>query len=118
MVDENKVYRRKERIGLVVSDKADKTISVLVERRALHPVYGKSVLHSKKYLAHDEKGEAHLGDTVKIRETRPLSKRKRFRLVAVIERNKRANVTLAVGESVVDDFKKPKKPTAVAEAKS
>ena len=105
----------KERVGRVVSDKAQKSITVLVERRTSHPVYGKSVLSSKKYLVHDEKNDARIGDLVRIRETRPLSKRKRFYLLTVLERNKRAEVNLAVGESVIEEFKKPKhKPVAVA----
>ncbi|RLD68263.1 MAG: 30S ribosomal protein S17 [Bacteroidetes bacterium] len=79
---------RKERIGVVVSDKMDKTISVVVERKVKHPMYGKFVKKSKKYLAHDEKNEVGIGDTVKIMETRPLSKNKCWRLVEIIERAK------------------------------
>jgi len=79
---------RKERIGVVVSNKMDKTISVLVERKVKHPMYGKFVKKSKKYLAHDEKNEVGIGDTVRIMETRPLSKNKCWRLVEIIERAK------------------------------
>jgi len=79
---------RKERIGVVVSDKMDKTISVLIERKVKHPMYGKFVKKSKKYLAHDEKNDCGIGDTVKIMETRPLSKNKCWRLVEIIERAK------------------------------
>ncbi len=79
---------RKERIGVVVSNKMDKTIAVLVERKVKHPMYGKFVKKSKKYLAHDEKNEVGIGDTVKIMETRPLSKNKCWRLVEIIERAK------------------------------
>ena len=93
--------QRKERVGRVRSDKGQKTISVLVERRALHPVYGKSITFRKAYLVHDEKNTARIGDLVRIRETKPLSKNKRFKLVEVIERNKRAAVSLALGESVI-----------------
>jgi small subunit ribosomal protein S17 len=79
---------RKERIGVVVSNKMDKTISVSVERKVKHPMYGKFVKKSKKYLAHDENNEVGIGDTVKIMETRPLSKNKCWRLVEIIERAK------------------------------
>ena len=79
---------RKTRIGVVVSNKMDKTISVKVERRLAHPIYGKSVKMSKKFMAHDEKNECSIGDTVKIMETRPLSKRKRWRLVDILEKAK------------------------------
>lgn len=96
--------KRKERVGRVASEKAQKTVTVLVERRSTHPVYGKSVSSSKAYLVHDEKNAAHIGDTVRIRESRPLSKRKRYKLVAVLERNKRAAVVLASGEAVIEDF--------------
>lgn len=79
---------RKQRIGLVVSDKMDKTIVVAVEDRVKHPLYGKIVKRTKKYKVHDESNEAHTGDKVLIMETRPLSKEKRWRLVNVIERAK------------------------------
>ena len=79
---------RKERIGVVVSDKMDKSISVLIERKVKHPMYGKFVKKSKKYLAHDEKNDCGIGDTVRIMETRPLSKNKCWRLVEIIERAK------------------------------
>lgn len=78
--------QRKEREGVVVSDCQEKTIVILVERRAPHPIYRKVVRSSKRYTAHDEQNEAKLGDTVRIVETRPMSKRKRWRLVAVIRR--------------------------------
>ena len=77
---------RKVRIGVVVSDKADKTVTVQVEKRFSHPLYGKQVARNKKYLAHDEKNEAQAGDLVEIQETRPLSKTKRWRLVRVVEK--------------------------------
>ncbi|TZE82729.1 30S ribosomal protein S17 [Calorimonas adulescens] len=80
--------KRKERIGFVVSDKMDKTIVVAVEDRVQHPLYGKIVRRTKKYKAHDEKNEAHIGDKVLIMETRPLSKEKRWRLVDIVERAK------------------------------
>jgi len=79
---------RKERVGIVTSDKMDKSVVVIVERRVKHPKYGKFVKLSSKFMAHDEKEEAHIGDTVRISETRPLSKLKRWRLVEVIERAK------------------------------
>ncbi len=79
---------RKSRIGIVTSDKMDKTITVTVERKVMHPMYGKFIKKTKKFAAHDEKNECNIGDTVKIMETRPLSKRKTWRLVEIIERAK------------------------------
>ena len=79
---------RKERIGLVVSDKMDKSITVLVERQFRHPIYKKYVRKSRKFMAHDENNECHIGDTVRIMEIRPLSKNKNWRLVEIIERAK------------------------------
>jgi small subunit ribosomal protein S17 len=78
--------RRKVRIGVVVSDKADKTVVVKVERRFPHPLYGKGMARTKKYHAHDEKNEYRVGDTVRIAETRPLSKTKRWRVVGLLDR--------------------------------
>ncbi|MGD8359917.1 MAG: 30S ribosomal protein S17 [Gemmatimonadota bacterium] len=77
---------RKTRIGLVVSDRADKTVTVRVERRFSHPLYGKQVAKTKKYHAHDEENQYRVGDTVRIVETRPLSKMKRWRVAELIER--------------------------------
>ena len=79
---------RKERIGVVTSNKMDKTITVAVKCKEKHPIYGKFVNKTKKYHAHDEKNECNIGDTVRLRETRPLSKLKRWRLVEIIERVK------------------------------
>jgi small subunit ribosomal protein S17 len=79
---------RKERIGKVVSNKMQKSITVAVDRRVKHPIYGKFVHKTTKFMAHDEKNEAGIGDTVRISETRPLSKLKRWRLVEVIEKAK------------------------------
>ena len=84
--DQEQRGRRKTRVGTVVSDKMDKTVVVRVERRYAHPLYGKQVTRSKKYHAHDEKNEYRIGDTVRIMETRPLSKLKRWRVTEVIER--------------------------------
>ena len=78
--------RRKNRIGVIVSDKADKTVTVQVERRFAHPLYGKQVAKTKKYQAHDENNEYKVGDTVRMVETRPLSKTKRWRVDELIER--------------------------------
>jgi small subunit ribosomal protein S17 len=78
--------RRKERVGLIVSDKADKTVTVAVEALVRHPMYKKRVRRSKKFIVHDERNEARVGDTVRIIETRPLSARKRWRLANVISR--------------------------------
>lgn len=80
--------RRKTRVGTVVSDKMDKTVVVSVERRFPHPLYGKQMTRSKKFHAHDENNEYHVGDVVRIVETRPLSKLKRWRVAEVIERAK------------------------------
>ena len=79
---------RKTRIGLVSSDKMDKTITVTVKYKEKHPIYGKFVNKTKKYHAHDEKNEAQVGDCVLLMETRPLSKLKRWRLVEIIEKAK------------------------------
>jgi len=78
--------RRKTRIGVVVSDKADKTVTVQVERRFAHPLYGKQVAKTKKYQAHDENNEYKVGDMVRMVETRPLSRTKRWRVAELIER--------------------------------
>lgn len=79
---------RKERIGQVVSAGMDKSIIVAVERKLKHPMYGKFVRKTSKFMAHDDKNEAGPGDTVRIMETRPLSKRKRWRLIEIIEKAK------------------------------
>ena len=79
---------RKERVGVVVSNKMEKTITVNVDRKIKHAVYGKFMNRSKKFAAHDEKNECGIGDTVRIAETRPLSKNKRWRLVEIIDRAK------------------------------
>lgn len=79
---------RKERVGVVSSNKMDKTITVAVKWKEKHPMYGKFVNKTKKYHAHDGKNECNIGDTVRIMETRPLSKSKRWRLVEIIERAK------------------------------
>jgi len=79
---------RKERVGKVVSNGMDKSITVVVSRRLKHPKYGKFVGRTKKFMAHDETNECGVGDTVRIMETRPLSKTKRWRLVNIIERAK------------------------------
>ena len=76
---------RKERTGVVTSNKMDKSITVAIKWKEKHPIYGKFVNKTKKYHAHDEKNECGIGDTVKIMETRPLSKTKRWRLVQIIE---------------------------------
>jgi len=88
MATELKRKLRKQRTGIVTSDKMDKTITISVERRVKHPIYGKFVKSTKKFKAHDESNECKTGDTVKIMETRPLSKTKRWRLVEIIERAK------------------------------
>lgn len=79
---------RKERVGKVVSNKMQKTITVTVDRKVKHPIYGKFVNKTTKFKAHDEKNEAGIGDTVRIMETRPLSKDKRWRLVEIVEKAK------------------------------
>ena len=79
---------RKERIGVVTSNKMQKSIFVAEVKKVKHPMYGKFVLKTKKYVAHDETNDCNIGDTVKIMETRPLSKSKRWRLVEILERAK------------------------------
>lgn len=90
MSEEKQINRneRKTRIGVVTSDKMDKSIVVQVERRVKHAVYGKIQKKSSTFVAHDENNDCGSGDTVKIMETRPLSKRKRWRLIEIIERAK------------------------------
>ena len=79
---------RKDRVGVVTSDRMEKSIVVAEVKRVKHPMYGKFVLKTKKYVAHDENNDCNIGDTVKIMETRPLSKSKRWRLVEILERAK------------------------------
>ncbi|MDX1617229.1 MAG: 30S ribosomal protein S17 [Balneolaceae bacterium] len=80
--------QRRERTGRVVSDRMDKSITVAVDRQIKHPIYGKYITKTTKYMAHDEENEAKVGDQVQIMSTRPLSKRKTWRLVEIIERAK------------------------------
>jgi small subunit ribosomal protein S17 len=80
--------RRKVRTGVVVSDKMDKTVLVRIDRQVRHSLYGKTVRRSSKLAAHDEENDAHTGDTVRVMETRPLSKSKRWRVVQIVERAK------------------------------
>jgi len=79
---------RKQRTGRVVSNRMDKSITVAVDRQIKHPIYGKFITKTTKYMAHDENNEANIGDIVKIMETRPLSKRKRWRLTEITEKAK------------------------------
>tara|TARA_B100001287_G_C22638990_1_gene509091 strand:- start:239 stop:496 length:258 start_codon:yes stop_codon:yes gene_type:complete len=79
---------RKERVGIVTSNKMEKSVVVSEVKRVKHPMYGKFVLKTKKYVAHDERNDCNIGDTVKIMETRPISKNKCWRLVEIIERVK------------------------------
>ena len=79
---------RKERIGIVTSNKMEKSIVVSEVKRVKHPMYGKFVLRTKKYVAHDEKNDCNIGDTVKIMETKPISKNKCWRIIDIIERAK------------------------------
>ena len=80
--------RRKVRVGVVVSDKMDKTVLVRIDRRVRHPLYKKTVARANKLAAHDETNDAHVGDLVRVVETRPLSKSKRWRVVEIVERAK------------------------------
>ena len=92
MSDNDRANLRKERIGTVVSDKMQKTIVVQVRHKTRHPKLGKVMEKAKKYKAHDEKNEAKAGDVVKIQETRPLSKDKRWRLVEIVKQDSKKNV--------------------------
>lgn len=84
---ENKqISRRKMRVGVVVSNKMNKTVVVKVTRHAEHPLYGKRIIKSKKYVAHDEENVCGMGDQIRIRETRPLSKTKRWELVEIVRK--------------------------------
>jgi len=85
---DTKANLRKQRVGIVSSSKMEKSITVVVERKIMHPIYGKYLKKSKKFTAHDEKNECNEGDTVRIVETRPLSKKKCWRLVEIIDRAK------------------------------
>jgi small subunit ribosomal protein S17 len=85
---ENTRNLRKEVVGVVVSNKMEKSIVIAVKRKEKHPIYGKFVNKTSKFIAHDEKNECNIGDTVRIMETRPLSKNKCWRLVEIIERAK------------------------------
>jgi small subunit ribosomal protein S17 len=87
---EKKVTRnsRKTKTGRVISDKMDKTISVAVEKKVMHPIYKKFFKRTTKFMAHDEKNECNIGDIVKIMETRPLSSKKRWRLIEIVEKAK------------------------------
>ena len=80
--------RRKVRTGVVVSDKMDKTVVVRIDRQVRHSLYGKTVRRSSKLAAHDEQNDAHVGDTVRLMETRPVAKSKRWRVVEIVERAK------------------------------
>jgi small subunit ribosomal protein S17 len=84
----NERARRKVRTGVVVSDAADKTVLVRIDRQVRHALYGKTVRRSSKLAAHDETNDAHVGDTVRVMETKPLSKTKRWRVVEIVERAK------------------------------
>ena len=88
MENSTRTTNRKEMIGKVVSAKMEKSIIVQVERRMKHPIYGKTIRRSNKYIAHDEKNECGVGDLVQLMETRPLSKNKRWRLVKIVEKAK------------------------------
>ena len=79
---------RKTRVGIVVSDKMDKTITIAIERKVPHPIYRKYFKKTTKLMAHDEKSESRVGDKVKVMETRPLSKNKRWRIVEIVEKAK------------------------------
>lgn len=86
--EQQRTALRKERVGIVVSDKMDKTITVAVQRQIKHPIYGKFIKKTTKLYAHDEQNDAREGDVVRIMETRPLSKKKRWRLAEVVQRAK------------------------------
>ncbi len=87
-MSEEKKSLRKQRVGVVTSASMDKSITISVQRRLQHPIYGKFVKKTNKFMAHDENNDCNVGDTVRIMESRPLSKRKRWRLVEIIERAK------------------------------
>ena len=88
MTEDKRTNSRKIRVGKVISDKMDKSITVLVERVMRHPIYVKTFRTSSKLMVHDEKNDANIGDVVRVMETRPLSKNKRWRLVEIVERAK------------------------------
>lgn len=88
MAEQTERARRRERTGRVVSDRMDKSITVAVDRQVKHPIYGKFITKTTKYMAHDENNDAGIGDTVQIMSIRPLSKRKTWRLVQILEKAK------------------------------
>ena len=94
---------RKQLIGRVVSNKMDKTAVVLVETTKRHPLYEKVIRRTKKYMAHDERNEAQIGDLVRIEECRPLSRHKRFRIIEFIERARPEEVAVAEAEAEVEE---------------
>ena len=85
---ENTRNNRRERVGIVVSNKMDKSVTIAVKTKFKHPIYGKFINKTSRFMAHDEKNDCNMGDLVKIMETRPLSKNKNWRLVEIIERAK------------------------------
>ena len=104
---------RKKRMGIVLSDKMQKTIVVQIRRKVPHPLYGKVVERANKFKVHDEKNEAKIGDRVMIEETRPLSKDKRWRLVQVLERG-RGKLTAGASADIKDVLEKPAAPAPAA----
>lgn len=106
VTQETRDNRRKERVGVVTSDKMQKTIVVQVRRKTSHPKYGKTIEIANKFKAHDEKNEAKIGDTVRICETRPLSRDKRWRLVEIVARG-RVKSSAADVKDVLEPAAKP-----------
>jgi small subunit ribosomal protein S17 len=107
---------RKVRVGRVVSDKMDKTVVVAVQTTKIHPLYKKRMRRSTKFMAHDEKGAAHIGDTVRIMESRPFSKTKTWRLLEVLESKQQVVPVADIAESGVDTVERTHQPAAATAA--
>ena len=110
MADKN----QKTRTGRVVSDKMEKTVVIAVQRTTTHPLYKKLIRRSTKFLAHDEQSQAHVGDLVRIAESRPISKRKNWRLIEVLERKQQASPVSEIAQSGVDVIERKPQPVAAA----
>lgn len=107
---------RKTRVGRVISDKMEKTVVISVQRTTTHPLYKKLIRRSKHFMAHDEQSQAHLGDLVRIVESRPISKLKHWRVQEVLERKQQALPVAEVAEAGVDVIERKPQPAAVAAA--
>ena len=107
---------RKTRTGRVVSEKMEKTVVIAVGRTTTHPLYKKLIRRTTQFMAHDEKGQAHMGDLVRIMESRPISKMKHWRVIEVLERKQQASPVSEVADAGVDAIERKPQPVAAAAA--